>query len=74
LNRIVSGRGGNFPAQYVRAKWACAAVFGCVARSPSAAPYAVALCVSTPFASPAVTPAFITAQLVGMIVSVGVGA
>jgi glycerol uptake facilitator-like aquaporin len=74
-------------------------IFGCVARTPSAVPYAVGLYItsaywftaSTTFANPAVTlaralsdtfagiapagvPAFIAAQLVGMVVAVGIGA
>ncbi len=74
-------------------------IFACVARNPSAVPYAVGLYItsaywftaSTSFANPAVTiaralsdtfagiapagvPTFIAAQLVGMIVAVGIGA
>jgi glycerol uptake facilitator-like aquaporin len=94
----VRSGGGQLFAEAVATFGLLLTILGCVARAPSAVPYAVGLYItsaywfiaSTSFANPAVTiarslsdtfagiapagvPAFIVAQLVGMVVAVGVG-
>jgi glycerol uptake facilitator-like aquaporin len=88
---------GQWSAELVATFGLVLTIFGCLARTPGAVPYAVGLYItaaywftaSTSFANPAVTiaralsdtfagiapsgvPAFVIAQLVGMVVAIGV--
>jgi glycerol uptake facilitator-like aquaporin len=98
LSTTARSGGGQLLAEAIATFGLLLTIFGCVARAPSATPYAVGLYItsaywftaSTSFANPAVTIAralsdtfagiaptdviaFITAQLVGMIMATLVG-